>query len=106
MVNEIITNSLKHGIQKTNAGRIYIKMIPFEDGVFEMRIGDSGPGFNFAEKIADGDTLGLMLIESLASQLGGTIHYNTEMMGSNYILRFKYLDQSENRLLTDADRFS
>ncbi len=106
MVNEIITNSLKHGIQKTNSGRIYIKMIPLEDGVFEMRIGDSGPGFNFTEKMAEGETLGLMLIESLALQLGGTIHYNAEMMGSNYILRFKYLDQSENRLLTDADRFS
>jgi PAS domain S-box-containing protein len=98
MVNEIITNSLKHGIQKTNSGRIYLKMIPLEDGVFEMRIGDSGRGFNFSEKMAEGDTLGLMLIESLALQLGGTIHYNAEMMGSNYILRFKYVDQSENRL--------
>jgi two-component sensor histidine kinase len=101
MVNEIITNSLKHGIQRNNAGRIYIQMLSFDGGLFELKIGDSGPGFDFKQKIANGDTLGLMLIESLALQLGGEITFQADHQGCQYTLRFRYSDHSQKRIQSE-----
>jgi PAS domain S-box-containing protein len=101
MVNEIITNSLKHGIQKNVAGKIYIQMLSFDGGWFELKIGDSGPGFDFKQKIGNGDTLGLMLIESLALQLGGEINFHADHQGSQYTLRFRYSDHSQKRIQSE-----
>ena len=98
IVNEIVTNSLKHGIPKNCKGKIYLKMLPKPEGIFEMQIGDSGAGFPYLQTIKQSETLGLMLIESLANQLNGSIQYDENRPGCNFILRFKYADLGDKRL--------
>jgi two-component sensor histidine kinase len=66
IVNELITNALKHAFPADRAGVIRVWMRP-EDGGFELGVADDG--------IAAGDLeqpggMGARLVESLAAQLG------------------------------------
>lgn len=76
IVNEVVTNSLKHAF-KTNSqnGIIKITLNRQFDQVC-LKIQDNGKGF--PEQMERNDrSLGLTLIESLAEQLDGDIHYSS-----------------------------
>ena len=94
MINEIFTNSLKHGFKSDTVKQpeVYIE-IEFTDlKEYEMRIGDNGsgmpPGINFEMP----ETLGLELILTLTEQLEGTIAFDKSKHGTHYVVNFKNLD--------------
>ncbi len=94
MINEIITNSLKHGFRNLHGGKfeIYIE-IEFTDlKEYQMRIGDNGVGMPPDLNFELPDTLGIELIQTLAEQLEGTINFDTSKPGTHYIVNFKNLD--------------
>ncbi|MFT6245389.1 MAG: two-component sensor histidine kinase, partial [Crocinitomicaceae bacterium] len=73
LINEIITNSLKHGFDVNQTGEIYLRL--HNDGASNYRlcIGDNGNGYDKDFNIEDAESLGLQLIHSLSEQLSGTI---------------------------------
>lgn len=86
LINEIITNSLIHGIDEN--GSIYIHFEKDEDLVF-LKIGDNGKGItkeNNAPK-----TLGIQLIDALTNQLSGTVSKNHHE-GTHYVFTFSNTD--------------
>lgn len=72
MVNEVITNSLKHAFVNKNNGLITVHIKQCENDSFEMLIGDDGVGFN-SKAIPHGSGLGTKLIEIFIKQLNGSI---------------------------------
>jgi two-component sensor histidine kinase len=86
LVNEIITNSLKYGVQCKSDPRIEFKLKLGGQKKYLLSISDNGPGFN--PKEINKDTLGLMLIESLANQLDGNITLSSGPDGTHYTLEF------------------
>lgn len=70
IVNELITNSLKHAFISKNNGLITVKIKQRDPHSFEMLIGDNGAGFNPKEKPSG---LGTKLIGIFIKQLNGSI---------------------------------
>jgi two-component system, sensor histidine kinase PdtaS len=74
IINEALTNSLKHG--RAEDGRVRITMrLAWEGKRIVVDVADAGPGFppDFAE--ARGGGLGRTLMASLAEQIQGEIHF-------------------------------
>ena len=76
-VNEILSNSLKYG-RRTDGRRGSLRMQLGREGEgFLLEISDDGPGFDPTVARASG-SLGLLLIDSLVSQVRGTLLIDTE----------------------------
>jgi len=85
IVNEIITNSIKHAFIKDSPAIIDIKLNT--DSVnHHLLIGDNGKGF-VASEVDSNESLGLMLIDSLTTQLDGTYQILNKQ-GTKYIITF------------------
>ncbi|MCC5941304.1 MAG: PAS domain S-box protein [Balneolaceae bacterium] len=85
LVNEILTNSLKHAFHNRSQGIISIKLHQTEQYI-ELFIADDGPGFNEAE--ISSDSLGRSLIDTFVQQLEGDLELNSKN-GTSYTIRFK-----------------
>lgn len=89
LINEIITNSLKHGFGVGQSGEIYIKLYNDDDSNFRLCIGDNGIGYDNNFNIEDAGSLGLQLIDSLTEQLSGTISRDCSSKGTHFCIKFK-----------------
>ena len=73
LINEVITNSIKHGFSGRDSGTITIKLMR-EGPNHVLTVKDDGRGLHSAPETSG--TLGMMIIRSLASQLGGEINWS------------------------------
>ncbi len=74
LVNELISNCLKHAFPPGRAGRVCVALQPMGDGVqWSLRVSDTGVGLpaDFADRSQT--SLGLQLVGDLAGQMGGRI---------------------------------
>jgi PAS domain S-box-containing protein len=88
VVNELLTNALKHAFVGRTNGNIAIRAT-FDDGAMELVVEDDGVGIP-AEPVLDAKrrpTLGLSLVRSLASQLEAELDVQSTP-GMRYRLRF------------------
>ena len=81
IVNEILSNSLKHGRSEDYESIIEIRGTKEKD-FYHMSIRDNGGGFDFENGIKK-DALGLKLVKGLANQIGATVNYSN-LNGSNF----------------------
>lgn len=72
MLNEIITNSLKHAFPERDSGLINIAVKEKSDTI-RLTVSDNGVGFDADGIIEKSNTLGMTLIKTLAKQLEGEI---------------------------------
>ena len=77
LVNELLSNSLKHGFPAGRKGSISVSIHRVE-GVVRMIIRDNGIGLPMNFDAASCKSMGLKLIESLAHQLGGTLQFTSK----------------------------
>lgn len=88
LINEIITNSMKHGASKDGDVHVFIRMKTLEDGRFEIIIGDKGAN-SFANILHQKtESLGVLLINSLVEQFDGDITQLENVEGTVYRLTF------------------
>ena len=73
IINELVTNSLKHAFPPDKKGKIRIKFYLDNGDNFILRVGDNGVGFPRNIDFRDTETLGLELVMTLVKQLRGTI---------------------------------
>ena len=87
VVNELISNALKHAFPEGREGEIYVTLRA-EDGQVILVIGDDGIGLPEGLNVAESETLGLQLVETLVGQLEGEIELgNTE--GTEFRIVFR-----------------
>ncbi|HMQ78052.1 MAG TPA: PAS domain S-box protein [Ignavibacteria bacterium] len=73
MINELITNSLKHAFPGERQGRILIEIKKLENRSYELVYNDNGVGAS-EDKIAENPSkLGILLINTLVEQLEGDV---------------------------------
>jgi PAS domain S-box-containing protein len=98
MVNELVTNALKHAFKEgpdgTTAGRIGIKMSQ-PDGHFNIEVSDDGVGM----AAANGDaSFGMRLIKSLARQLHANIEWRDAGPGTKVVISMPNEPQQKGTL--------
>lgn len=71
IINEVVTNSLKHAFKGRSGGTITLDLKRIEGGRFALTIVDDGPGMPSAPP--GKASLGLKIVQGLAAQLGGQV---------------------------------
>jgi len=79
ILNELISNALKHAFPADRAGEIYIQLRQTEQDGFELVVADDGVGVPAGFDLYQQPTLGLQIILGLGQhQLGGTVRFETQ----------------------------
>jgi PAS domain S-box-containing protein len=91
-INEVVTNSLKYGFKGNAKGTITTRLTKLEHPNFKLELGDNGCGFSKELNYKKSDSLGLILIHKLATQLVGTVERDHSKAGTNYILEFQEIE--------------
>jgi PAS domain S-box-containing protein len=71
LVNELVSNALKHAFPDGRAGTITVTLNQRDDGEVVLSVSDDGVGIPAHIDIAAAPTLGLQLVTLLSDQLGG-----------------------------------
>jgi two-component sensor histidine kinase len=107
IVNELVSNSLKHAFHCRSEGEILITLRREETGEhfkrkneecitsFTLTISDNGVGIPENLDIEDIDTLGMQLVSSLVDQLEGELELKREN-GTEFIIRFTVTEKSNH----------
>lgn len=95
MLNELLTNIIKHAFPHTNNGNVDLSLKP-EGNNLILKIEDNGIGLPETININNPKTLGLNLINGLVSQLDGTLKL-IKTHGTAYEIEFKELNY-QNRI--------
>lgn len=86
IVNELVSNALKHAFNGCSSGRVTVRLEPQgEQG--ELRVSDDGAGLPANFSFERADSLGLRLVNNLARQLDGELT-QTSQGGVTWLLRF------------------
>lgn len=86
LITELVTNSLKHGIQQK--GEIYVYLSRKNNESLILEIGDNGVGLPEDFSIEESETLGLQLVNSLIEQLSGNCKKDKSKKGTHIIIEF------------------
>ncbi len=86
IINELISNSLKHAFPDNRKGLITIEF-SFQDGLYHLLYADDGIGIPESAISQDPKTLGLELVKGLIKQLSGSVQiYRSQ--GTRYEITF------------------
>ena len=102
IVNELISNALKHAFPGERKGRIDVNLKEESDNCIVGTVKDNGVGFPEGFNLEKTNTLGLQLVYNLSQRLRGSLEYqNTQ--GTQFTIRFKKIETAESRsTITDA----
>lgn len=95
LINEAITNALKYGIRDDDQGEIYVALRKEDNREYVLSIGDNGVGFPERVNFKNTKSLGLKLIHNLTRQLKGSIVRDFSKKGTNYVVKFREVDQQK-----------
>jgi two-component sensor histidine kinase len=75
IINELISNSLKHGLRERGYGEIRIDMGYDENNQLVLKISDNGKGIPQNFNVEESESLGLRLVFNLTTQLNGNVSF-------------------------------
>ena len=87
IINELLTNCLKHGFKGRTQGEITITLHPEEGGLIRISVSDDGVGISPDVDIMNSPSLGMKLVRTLTDQLRGQITVN-RVKGAQFIVVF------------------
>ena len=88
IINELVSNSLKHGFSSSETGQINVELR--KDGEYSLIISDTGSPFPEEMDIISNDTLGLELIKNLVIQLDAKLTFKRDI--KEFTIIFKELE--------------
>ena len=87
IINELVTNALKHAFPDGRKGDIFIRMATHKQSGFSLTVADNGVGIPEGIDFRRSDSLGMQIVGDLAQQLKGTLKANTEG-GTQFTIHF------------------
>ncbi len=92
IINELVSNALKHAFLERESGEICVCLKKEEKGnCFSLTVKDNGKGFPEEIDFRETDSLGLQLVTNLVDQIEGSIELNTTGEGTEFRIRFREL---------------
>lgn len=73
ILNELITNSLKHGFKDGRSGSVRVELARLPNNRVRLAVRDNGTGLREGMNVKESDTLGLQLVCTLTEQLNGEL---------------------------------
>ncbi|MBD2776630.1 PAS domain-containing sensor histidine kinase [Iningainema tapete] len=73
LLNELITNALKHGVKDSSSGQIYIQLTCLADGWIELCVGNDGTRLPDDFDLERNASMGLRLVMMFVEQLTGRL---------------------------------
>jgi len=87
IVNELVSNTLKHAFPNGNAGVVQIQLKATVGGDIMLSVADNGVGLPLGLNFKEAESLGLQLVNSLVQQLGGVIDLD-QNSGTKFTITF------------------
>jgi len=87
IVNELLSNALKHAFPNRRHGRIRVHL-DRHDGTRTLTISDDGVGLPADLDVESADTLGLRLVRALAHQIDGNVAMQRRAPGAAFTFTF------------------
>jgi len=88
IVNELVSNSLKHAFPDDRGGEITVRCHAEEDGLITLTVSDNGVGLPPDLDVGTTDTLGVQLVTMLVKQLKGHIEFERDK-GTAFTIHFR-----------------
>ena len=88
IVNELISNALKHAFHGRGKGTIQIALRRVDGETAELAVSDDGVGLPPAVDLETAETMGLTLVTSLTRQVHGTLAVDRSA-GTKFVILFK-----------------
>ena len=78
ILNELVTNSLKHAFPGGKSGEIIVELQPSEDHAFQIIVKDNGVGIPKDLDLAHTASMGFQIVTMLVGQLEGSLEVQRE----------------------------
>lgn len=88
LVNELLTNALKHAFPAGRSGEVWVRLQPEEEGWVRLQISDNGVGLPPGFSVQNTKSLGLHLATDLSRQLQGELAIAAGP-GAGFAVRFR-----------------
>jgi PAS domain S-box-containing protein len=88
VLNELITNAVKHAFPGERSGAVRVEIGPHDSGRLMLAVSDDGVGLPATFDFARSESLGVQLIQTLAAQVDGDFSFTTGPTGSRFQLLF------------------
>jgi len=87
LVNELVSNALKHGFPEGRSGRVRVELQSLPGGESSLSVSDDGVGLPQHIVLGESESLGLQLVEDLTKQLNGSIRVE-RAFGTRFTISF------------------
>jgi PAS domain S-box-containing protein len=87
IMNELLTNSLKHAFPNGKSGEIKVELKKYDE-IIKLTVSDNGIGFPEDLDYNNTDTLGMLIVNSLTDQIDGELNLEKNN-GTRFTLTFK-----------------
>jgi PAS domain S-box-containing protein len=94
IIDELVSNCLKHAFIDDSGGTVHIDLLDHVDGTFTLCVSDNGIGIPKDGVLNNPDSLGLELVALLAEKLDGSTELRSGA-GTEWQIRFQQLQYSE-----------
>ena len=91
IINELISNSLKHAFSGRKKGKIRVVLQSEKNGMYKLVVSDDGVGLPKNLDAKKTESLGLQLVTMLVEQLQGTLNIDNNK-GTSFEIVFEKLD--------------
>lgn len=88
IVNELVSNALKHGFPNGRAGAVRVEVAAGAGGEITLAVADDGVGLPGGFDWQAGSSLGLHLVERLTQQIGGELAVESAPPGATFRVSF------------------
>ena len=93
LINELVSNSLKHAFPNGRTGEVAIHLVPDRHGTHVLTVSDNGVGLPATFEVGKGKSLGWQLVPMLVEQLRGTFELHRDA-GTTVTLTFSELSDT------------
>lgn len=88
ILNELLSNALKHAFPKNRKGNLFISLKPIKGDLCELVVQDDGVGFPKHFNFENPKSLGLELVKILIDQIDGAVKLKRKS-GGKFVVRFE-----------------
>ncbi|HEX4476724.1 MAG TPA: histidine kinase dimerization/phosphoacceptor domain -containing protein [Polyangiaceae bacterium] len=96
IINELVSNALRHAFPPGRSGTVRVELDPVGDGRHALRLSDDGIGLPAGVDFGSADSLGLQLVHDLARQLGATVEVSRDA-GTTFTVTFDEAERGRVR---------